>query len=340
MTQTEIDTVLATIAANSAYYDANYLFFEEDFTQTNTKSKKARSVFTFSEPIEINGVRYSDINDRPDEQEQLYLEFALDARSKVFKVDSGNLKVNYYSALWSEYYKSAKTYEDFNKIIVSFILLFAYMSFHLESLFLGFAGVGGIALTLPFTLFINRFIYQITYFGSFNLIAIFIILGIAVDDIFVFTDMWKHSAVIPHLNTGNRNEIMNKRLAFTWRKTSKAIFTTSITDCISFLATAFSNIMPIASFGFFCSTAVMVAYFLTISVFPSCIIIHESYLAKYFSYRSVLNKLYKATCQKTCNEKCVEKITNKDERKHDQETPEETKSELHNAKFQKVSNTR
>ena len=268
LTQAEIDTVLTAISVNSTLYDANSIFFEEGFTQTNLKSKLARSVFEPALPLEIDGTRYENEQDRTEDQQDHFYSFAHNVRSNILDIKSETLNVNLYGVGWESYYRNLVLMEDLKMLTFSILCLILYMSFHLESFFLGFMGVMGIALTIPLTIFVNRFIFQITYFGVFNSVGMFVILGIAVDDIFVFTDMWAHSGSIPELNTGSTKDILYKRMSFTWRKTSKAIFTTSITDCISFLATGFSNIMPISCFGYFTSSAVMIAYFLTISVFP------------------------------------------------------------------------
>lgn len=291
LTQAEIDTVLTAMSLNSTFFDANKIFFEESFSQTNLKSSLARSIFVPALPLEIDGVRYDTEEDRQSTQLGKYYEFSHSVRNDVLSVTSDMLKINFYGLGWDSYFQNLELMKDMQMLIYSLLFLTIYMSFHFESFFLGLMAVIEIALTIPLTIFVNRFIFQITFFGVFNSVGIFVILGIAVDDMFVLTDMWAHSATIPELNKGTDHEILHKRMSFTWRKTSKAIFTTSITDCISFLATGFSKIMPISSFGYFTSSAVMIDYTLTVTMFPCFIIIHEKYFASIFTYRELFAKL-------------------------------------------------
>lgn len=66
-------------------------------------------------------------------------------------------------------------------------------------------------------------------------------------------------------------------MAFTFRRASKAMLATSSTTAAAFLATGFSKIMPISSFGFFAGILVPVNYLLVISYFPTLLIIYEKY---------------------------------------------------------------
>ena len=66
-------------------------------------------------------------------------------------------------------------------------------------------------------------------------------------------------------------------MAFTWRRDSKAMFVTSITTAVAFLATSISKIMPISSFGIFASIVVPMNYILVIFVFPPFVVLSEKY---------------------------------------------------------------
>lgn len=70
--------------------------------------------------------------------------------------------------------------------------------------------------------------------------VIFIVLGIAADDIFVFIDAWRQSAAIV-LFKGN----LHMRMSYTFKRAVRAISVTSSTTAVAFLANAFSPLMPI-----------------------------------------------------------------------------------------------
>lgn len=68
----------------------------------------------------------------------------------------------------------------------------------------------------------------------------------------------------------------NLRMAVTFRRAAKAMLATSFTTSAAFLATAFSDLMPITSFGIFSSILVPMNYLLVITYFPSLLIIAET----------------------------------------------------------------
>ena len=97
---------------------------------------------------------------------------------------------------------------------------------------------------------------------------IYIILGIGADDIFVFVDAWNQSALIdPNLKGDNQ-----RRMAYTFRRASRAMAVTSSTTCVAMFANYFGKMMPIQSFGIFAGVIVPINFFLVVMFFPSAII--------------------------------------------------------------------
>ena len=108
-------------------------------------------------------------------------------------------------------------------------------------------------------------------------LVIFIVLGISADNVFVFIDAWRQSARV-----GNNllRDSKYKRMAYSFRRASRAIAVTSSTTAAAFFANFFSPIMPIKSFGIFAGIVVLVNYVLTIMVFPSAVIFSEFMMEK------------------------------------------------------------
>ena len=143
-----------------------------------------------------------------------------------------------------------------------------------------------ILLSFPVTAFINEAIIRNTYYSSLHTLVIFIVLGIAADDIFVFVDAWRQSENIKLI----RND-MRMRLAYSFRRAARATATTSSTTSVAFLANAFSPIMPIASFGIYAAVIISVNYALIIMVFPPLIIWYENCLKdRYCPYMKKYNE--------------------------------------------------
>lgn len=105
--------------------------------------------------------------------------------------------------------------------------------------------------------------------------AVFTVIGIAADDVFVFIDAWRQSAVLlpPHLA-----EDKKKRMAYTFRRASRAMAMTSTTTFAAFVANAISPLMPIKSFGIYAGLIVPINFLLVICFFPPAVIIMETYL--------------------------------------------------------------
>jgi len=288
-TQTDVDNYLATIAGSDSIYKDNYLFLEKSFTRTNLISKKARATFLFASPIEYGGKRYNTYTDEEFDQKDDFVEFSLDVEEKVTGFSS-SLDIGFYNSAWYNEKMNELVMEDFNLAILSFVFVMVYVAFHLKSAFLSATAMMAIALSFPVTILITRFIFQIDYFSSLNLIAIFVILGISADNVFVFMDSWNQSMQFELLNTDTENKYNNfqKRMNYTWRRATKAIFTTSLTTALAFLATGFSKIMPIAAFGYFACFLVLVNFTFAVVVFPALVILFERHLVHRCKYRKFI----------------------------------------------------
>jgi len=189
-----------------------------------------RSLHLFANPIEWEGKRYEKFSDSFRDQELALVEFSKRVRKELINIEA-NFTIKFYSKRWYEGVIDELIMEDIKWLGASFTTVFLYVAFHLQSLFLASMAMLGIALSYPITVFINRFIFQITIFNFINFIAIFVILGIAADDVFVFTDCWKQTATFVELKKegDTKQEWELKRMNYTWRRTSKAILTTSLT---------------------------------------------------------------------------------------------------------------
>jgi len=160
--------------------------------------------------------------------------------------------------------------------LFSVCFVYIYLAFHLKSCFLASVGITLILCSFPFTVVITEGIFQVTYFSSLQVIAIYIVLGIAADDIFVFYDAWRQSKNIAPDIINDKH----RRMAYAWRRAVKAMAVTSTTTAVAFFANAFSPLMPIRSFGIFSGVIIPLNYFLVVMMMPSAAIIYEKYKFK------------------------------------------------------------
>lgn len=122
------------------------------------------------------------------------------------------------------------------------ILVLLYLIYMQDSMFIGLMGIMQILLAFVPTLLVYRYVVGEDYLGILNLIAVYIILGIGVDDIFVFADQFHHQ---------REEKQFDLRMQKTYNLAGKAIFTTSCTTFISFISNAGSAFPAVATFGLF-----------------------------------------------------------------------------------------
>ena len=89
---------------------------------------------------------------------------------------------------------------DLAYAIGSLLFVFCFIWFHLESFFMASMTILMIIMSFPITYFIYGGVFQIPFNDTLIQLSIFIVLGIAADDVFVFCDAWRQSSYIPSIN--------------------------------------------------------------------------------------------------------------------------------------------
>ena len=67
---------------------------------------------------------------------------------------------------------------------------------------------------------------------------------------------------------------------YTWRRAAKAMLVTSSTTSFAFLASGFSKLMPIRSFGYFAALIIPMNFILVITLYPAILIVNEKIVKK------------------------------------------------------------
>jgi len=163
--------------------------------------------------------------------------------------------------------------DDTNYAVFSVMFVFLYLIFHLRSLYLAFIGIAIVLFSFPVTSFLYNGVLGCLYFGSLHNLVIFIVLGIAADDIFVFIDGWRLSKNIKEFGGD-----LHKRMAYSFRRGARAMAITSSTTSVAFMANVFSPLMPIRGFGIYSGIIVPVNYMLVIMILPPAVIWYERYI--------------------------------------------------------------
>ena len=163
--------------------------------------------------------------------------------------------------------------KDTSFAVFSVMFVFIYFIVHLRSLLLASIGIMLIMFSFPVTAIVCEGIFRVTYYSNLHSLVIFIVLGIAADDIFVFIDAWRQSAFITEFE-GNRN----MRMSYSWKRAVRAMAVTSSTTSVAFLANGFSPIMPIKAFGIYAAIIIPANYLLVVFIFPPAVIWYENKL--------------------------------------------------------------
>ena len=160
--------------------------------------------------------------------------------------------------------------------VVAATVVFVLICIHVQSFFIGAVAIWTILFSFPITLVLYRKVCGITNLGALHLAIVFVVLGISADNIFVIWDAWCQSAAYPAISQSK-----NQRMAYTFRRSSKAILATSSTTAFAFLSNGFSSLMPISAFGFFAFIVVPVNYILQVFYFPAFIILYGNIVKSY-----------------------------------------------------------
>ena len=147
----------------------------------------------------------------------------------------------------------------------------AYMMLHIRSAFITLAGLLGLFLSFPLAWFFYAGPFSLGEMGIFNFMALFIIIAIGVDDIFVFFDAWRQAGALGHAS-------LEARMGTAYRRACHAMFITSVTDACAFFANGLAPVPAIRRFGVFMGTLVVINFLLVITYFPAVIALHHRWM--------------------------------------------------------------
>ncbi|KAH8085119.1 hypothetical protein JL720_7844 [Aureococcus anophagefferens] len=105
------------------------------------------------------------------------------------------------SVLW---FSNFVLYEEWNFLVFSdlafafsVIFVWIWIRVHVGSTVVATISMAQIVFSMPLSLFVYRVFLQITYFSPMQILAIFVILGIGADGVFVYSDAWHQSRGVP-----------------------------------------------------------------------------------------------------------------------------------------------
>jgi hypothetical protein len=231
--------------------------------------------------------------------------------------ETGPLAVKFFNVYTFILEFARMVWSDLAWVLVMITFVGAYMMFHTGSFFLAQLGMMQILFSFPLSYFVYRFVFQVQYFSAFNILIVFIVLGIGADDLFVLVDAYKQSEAAvqarakreasdrarqkersgatraaaaritamerframwePDAMMESKNDVLKQRMSYAYDRAMKSIFNTSFTTAFAFLANLASPLMPTQAFGIWAAIVIVMNYIIDITWTPAGIIIYHKW---------------------------------------------------------------
>ncbi|XP_035392183.1 protein dispatched homolog 3 [Electrophorus electricus] len=244
-----------------------YWYVDEKLTPDSLRSSLLRSEIYFGAPLP----GFYSLQDRPLEQRRQFRDFVVQYADILARQSTSKVKVLYGGTELFDDEVRRTFYSDMLLALVSgaciTILVYILTSF---SVFLTFFGLASIGLSCLMALFLYHVVFGVKYLGILNGVAAFVIIGIGVDDVFVFISMFRQAAHVPGAE---------QRVIHTLKTAGRATFFTSFTTAAAYAANAFSQIPAVHDFGLFMSLIVSCCWLWVSILMPAALCIWNQYQA-------------------------------------------------------------
>ena len=277
---TDIPGVIGMAYEMESLKDAVTFYLASDAVVNKTKniavSSRTRTMISYGYP-------YADYLDKTDDvsrgkQNTIWRRWAQKNLVPLFtsSFENGIFGLDFYyvsrSLYWAEALSSVTG--DLAWLGAGFAFIYLFMLFQTGSFWITSFGMGSVLSTFFGANLLYNIVIGYKFFGIFNVLALFIVLGIGADDIFIFSDTWKLYATC-------KFDSLEERLSVVFKRAAIAMFVTSLTTMVAFFVSSFSPLLPISAFGTYAGLCIFINYLSVISFFPSVIILYHKYFEKY-----------------------------------------------------------
>ncbi|KAM9810287.1 protein dispatched homolog 3 [Neosynchiropus ocellatus] len=238
-----------------------YWYVDESLSPQRLSSSLLRSEIHFGAPLPS----YYSLQDRGDEQRTRFKNFVVQYADILAKQSTRQVKVLYGG---TELFDDEVRHTFHNDMMLAFIsgvcialLVFVLTSF---SVFLTVFGLASIGLSCLVALFLYHVVFGVRYLGILNGVAAFVIIGIGVDDVFVFISTFRQASdLLP----------LSQRIVYTMKTAGRATFITSFTTAAAYAANTFSQIPAVHDFGLFMALIVSCCWLCVFVLMPAALCI-------------------------------------------------------------------
>lgn len=145
------------------------------------------------------------------------------------------------------------------------------MWLYTASFFIMITTVVLIFLSLEISFFLYSIVFQVSFFPFMNLLIVIILIGVGVDDVFIYCRIWC-------LGKSQKNSMTLERLVTTTlRHATLSMSVTSLTTAAALYSSYVSSVLVLRCFAIFAGTAVVVNFVLMVIWMPTVIIVQEKW---------------------------------------------------------------
>jgi len=276
--------------------------FEAAFGSGNTASGALLSEFSMGFPLP----GYSDSGDNAEAQVEAveaFLEDAFFERLNNFnaeEAEAAGFKIGFAGGGLTDLSVQKLLMGDFSFVALAFLVVWLYVAFMMESIFIATMALLQVFLCFICGLLLYRAVFG-SFFGTFHIMAIFLLVGIGVDGVFVMCDNFDAAAA----HDARMKTDMWARLSWMWKFSSSAITVTSLTTAVSFVMNATSTFYGIAAFGWFAASLIVANYISMLFFFPAVIAFNKAVFGEtkfLFGLKEYLSALCRNTSKETQEE--------------------------------------
>lgn len=164
-----------------------------------------------------------------------------------------------FNTLWKDCYLAAG----------GMILVFFCLLGHSRSSLVAVVGLLLIFESIPLAYVLFLSFSGLAKISIVNCVALFVIIGVGSDIVFVFTDTWRQSSIVaPELGSDVNFAVFQRRLLWTYKSAGKSCAATTLSTAASFLANLASALQPLREFGLFMGLCVIWTYLLVAMICP------------------------------------------------------------------------
>ena len=283
--QLQEDFVAKLLYKWEAWQNYHYLFnHDEDIIKENGKVKYMRTIMRLGLPFVIDGTKYQNSQYLYDEQR----DYAVKFKEEIEAIISSELKAQSGKKMKAIVYQEASMQDntielflvDFSYSLYSSVVQMLYMFIYLRSILLTIYLGLIVFFSFTCTAVITEGIFKVKYFTMSHQVVVFILIHVAADGVFYFTENWRRSN---HFKEYKQR--LSQRFAYTTRVWIYHMNDSMLMMAVSIFTFTLVPYMPFRAYAIFAGTLVIVTWLQLYFAYPPMLFWYEAFWEKNFDSR-------------------------------------------------------